>query len=525
MTQEGEGFVSKGRQKIRFEGLLQKNVLGTFSVIRGFADLRDLAAVSVAIPYEGSGMRSGTGYQRALNEQHVEDLKKFLHSGRYRFFPEIVLSLRSKGVNDPVVSYSKRRASESDNAYWISVDVKALRAANFDRIHRIDGNHRLEAAKRLAEEQKRSSVFKDFEKAPFCFIVLDSDDPADDELHEAMLFNLINSKALPILSEHSLCILMRDNGSPGERFNEDPCVYLTRWIRDKVIDWPQGFFEAMGTTPLSRLHSTAGVLLQPGWFGGKTKNEIESEARRIFDRIFEVAIRLRNDHEKFVLSPAFLPIAAEVYTQHSTVARATGGNTGQERLRRAERWLRDFAKWFERIGGEELPLPSDPTILWTIFKKDFDQKARSVFIAMSFRDDHNLEDIGKAIDEAIDKYNEDHPHAQLAPRRIDKQKGASYEIPARVFNEIDQSRLVIADLTDEKPNVYCEIGYAKSKCIPFILTFHKRTATDIPPWDRESSAGNKIHFDLAAYRYISYDNPLNLRDKLKTELDALFDSQ
>jgi hypothetical protein len=37
--------VSKGRQKIRFEGLLQENVLGTFSVIRGFADLRDLAAV------------------------------------------------------------------------------------------------------------------------------------------------------------------------------------------------------------------------------------------------------------------------------------------------------------------------------------------------------------------------------------------------------------------------------------------------------------------------------------------------
>ena len=56
--------MSKGRQKIRFEGLLQKNVLGTFSVIRGFADLRDLAAVSVAIPYEGSGMGSGTGYQQ-----------------------------------------------------------------------------------------------------------------------------------------------------------------------------------------------------------------------------------------------------------------------------------------------------------------------------------------------------------------------------------------------------------------------------------------------------------------------------
>ena len=110
-------------------------------------------------------------------------------------------------------------------------------------------------------------------------------------------------------------------------------------------------------------------------------------------------------------------------------------------------------------------------------------------------------------------------------RRVDKQKGASYEIPARVFNEIDQSGLLIADLTDEKPNVYCEVGYAKSKNIPFILTFHKKNPKDEPAWDRKSRTGNKVHFDLAAYRYIPYDNPMNLRDKLKTELDALFDSE
>ena len=170
-------------------------------------------------------------------------------------------------------------------------------------------------------------------------------------------------------------------------------------------------------------------------------------------------------------------------------------------------------------------MPSDPTILWTIFKKDFDQKARSVFIAMSFRDNQNLEDIGKAIDEAIDKYNEEHPNAKLTPKRVDKQKGASYEIPGRVFSEIDQRRLVIADLTDEKPNVYCEVGYANSKGIPFILTCHKRNPTDEPPWDRKTVTGNKVHFDLAAYRYISYNNPLNLRDKLKQELNALFEGE
>ena len=135
--------MSRGRQKVWFEGLLQENVLGTFRIIRGFADLRDLVAVSVAMPYQGSKTGQGSGYQRQLDERHVEDIKRFLSKGRYRFFPEIVLSLRSKGTSDPIVTYAKRRASAADQAYRVSVNLKALHADGFTRIHRIDGNHRL----------------------------------------------------------------------------------------------------------------------------------------------------------------------------------------------------------------------------------------------------------------------------------------------------------------------------------------------------------------------------------------------
>jgi hypothetical protein len=226
--------MSRGRQKIEFHGLLQKNVLGTFSVIRGFADLRDLATVSVAIPYESGGLGDGKGYQRALDEAHVEGIKRFLQSGRYRFFPEIILSLRSTGKNDPVVSFHKQRVSVKDSAHVVTVNLKSLRDGNLSPIRRIDGNHRLEAARRIAEESTRSATFKNFATAPFCFVILNSDRREDDDLAEAMLFNLINSKALPIVSEHSLSVLMQDEGGFDERFNEDPQVYLTRWIRDRV---------------------------------------------------------------------------------------------------------------------------------------------------------------------------------------------------------------------------------------------------------------------------------------------------
>lgn len=69
----------------------------------------------------------------------------------------------------------------------------------------------------------------------------------------------------------------------------------------------------------------------------------------------------------------------------------------------------------------------------------------------------------------------------------------------------------------------CEVGYAKSRGIPFILTFHEKDPVVGPPWERKDAQGNRVHFDLAAFRYVSYDNPLHLRDQLKTELDALFE--
>lgn len=42
--------MSRGRQHIEFEGGVSESVLGIFRIIRGFANLRYLAAVSV--PYK-----------------------------------------------------------------------------------------------------------------------------------------------------------------------------------------------------------------------------------------------------------------------------------------------------------------------------------------------------------------------------------------------------------------------------------------------------------------------------------------
>lgn len=490
---------------VLFNGLLQENVLGTFTVIRGFADLQDLARVSVSMPYQGQGLESGAGYQRPLVETHVEDLKNFMRDGSNRFFPEIVLSLRSTGTEDKVVSYKQNKSSKLCR---VRVDTKALNQQEDRRIFRIDGNHRLEAASRWVSEEVSGGSNPQNRQAAFCFVVMDSEYTLDNELAEAMLFNLINSKALPLVSEHSLSVLMRDDRASPVRFAEDPEIYLTERLKTQVKGWQQGFYRALGITPLTRLRATAKTLLQDNDISKDDYQKLEVDAEALLEPIYELAVSIKEQHQTFVYSECFLPVAAEVYLRHSVV---TEEDNLEQRKRRADYWLREFARWFDRLGAADLPTQPDPVVLWSIFKRQFDQKAGQVFLAMSFRSDGRLNSVKSAVQEAIDIFNGQHTTEILGPVRIDEQGGESYSIPERIFKEIDDSKLVIADLTDERPNVYLEIGYAKARGIPFILTFHKDTMES-----------NRVHFDLLVNRYIEYSDTLDLRDKLSVELEEFF---
>lgn len=82
-------------QTIEFEGYFAEGGLGIFKIIRGFANLRDLAAVSV--PYElsdGPEADRVVDYQRQLNEKHALDIKKYFEQSDNRIIPEVILSLR-----------------------------------------------------------------------------------------------------------------------------------------------------------------------------------------------------------------------------------------------------------------------------------------------------------------------------------------------------------------------------------------------------------------------------------------------
>lgn len=85
----------------------------------------------------------------------------------------------------------------------------------------------------------------------------------------------------------------------------------------------------------------------------------------------------------------------------------------------------------------------------------------------------------------------------LAARRVDRHNLGGL-LPLEIVQFIDESEILIADLTHERPNCYLEVGYAigVGKHTNLILTARE----DHDPENLGHTVGGpRIHFDLAGY--------------------------
>jgi hypothetical protein len=114
-------------------------------------------------------------------------------------------------------------------------------------------------------------------------------------------------------------------------------------------------------------------------------------------------------------------------------------------------------------------------------------------------------------DSAIDPAIAD---AGFTPRRVDRHNAGDL-LKSEIVEFIERSQIIVADITNERPNCYLEIGYAMGlgKKANLILTAREDHHHGSPNYNQ---SGPKIHFDLEGYDILFWDpNDLDdFREKL-----------
>lgn len=93
--------------------------------------------------------------------------------------------------------------------------------------------------------------------------------------------------------------------------------------------------------------------------------------------------------------------------------------------------------------------------------------------------------------------------AGFTPRRVDRHNAGDL-LKSEIVEFIERSQIIVADVTNERPNCYLEIGYAMGlgKKSNLILTAREDHHHDSPNYN---SSGPKVHFDLEGYDILFWD--------------------
>jgi hypothetical protein len=103
----------------------------------------------------------------------------------------------------------------------------------------------------------------------------------------------------------------------------------------------------------------------------------------------------------------------------------------------------------------------------------------------------------------------------VEPSRVDRHNRGGF-LHGEIIAFIEEAEIIVADLTNERPNCYLEIGYALGvgKFTNLILTARLDHDPNNP---RHTAGGPRVHFDLAGYDILYWD-PRRL-DSFRMELE------
>ena len=514
---------------VTFDGQFESSVLGTFRIIRGFANLQDLAEISVPYEMEEDGKGAEVkGQQRKLNPQHAERIKRYLESGERRFLPEVILSIRTE-LADELDLTSKpigiKTASEENGIgierVWKSKYMRVHRVS-IDRaklsdiqarklIRRVDGNHRLALADTLKDDPSLLTKYL----APFCMVLLGPSGDAADDYSESLIFHTINSTALPLESEHALKLILGQKPAydmtPEKEFAFSPDLHFTRLLNDGLQKLSKPAQMRLGCRPLTSLRGAVRGLLDMDPTIAKDLPALTQYSRALLAALNDIVTRLEPSHPSLCRADFFIELAARVWN-------ATP-NAGDHNVRvnTAVEYLEQLAGWLGKDGLVDLKEGhSLSKQVLDIFAAVRNRMPKRVFLARWYPTTKDGEDYAaaklrlKQVQQALKEIEgEERVHLDLVD--MGTQTGTTFPIHAKMYEAITSADIILIDLTGVRPNVCVEAGYA--------LRNHEKNRLILIFQPNETHKA--VPFDLNTFRYESFKDTAEIPDKIKPHIKAI----
>lgn len=514
--------MAKRNSQIIFEGLFERDVLGIFKIMRGFADLRDLAKVSTPYLMDASPIPGQVvGHQRQIDAEHAQRIKNYLESSDNRFLPEIILSARldfqeeMEGVNSVGVLYDsgngirieRRWKQKGNQVHRITIEEATIPEIIEQRlIRRIDGNHRLSITDELTSDEMVPRKYL----APFCIVLLGSTEDEVDDYAESLIFHTINSTALPLESEHALQLILGQNPINAtisdKEFRTNPVLHFTRLLRDKIQNLPAPARDRLGLRPLTSLSATARTLVMEMPEVLNDLTVLNRCADDIFAGLNDILPRLYAVHSWLCRAEYFLDLSIRVWNNHKDLEH-------NQRVDNTCSELLALGDWLKKNHLTELA----PSEIWSeqllkIYKAIQRQVPKRVFLARWYPSESDGINLKKAelrvdaIKRALQQFN-------LELIDLGKPEGGTYDIYPRMYGSIETSDIILIDLTGIRPNVCIEAGYALRHHETNRLIFlHQSGCEDIG-----------VPFDLRGFFYVEFNDTGEIEDSLRTHLSAILE--
>ncbi|WP_250277555.1 ParB N-terminal domain-containing protein [[Clostridium] colinum] len=447
------------------------------------------------------------GIQRDLIKEHTGEMKEFLNSGNFTFFPEVILCvdlaankadklaidilyetiryrkpLRRKKIGNFNISISNNRKNINycDIVQSIYIDFEE---DNIIKFLKIDGNHRLSA---VSENDK----FKNY-NIPFCLLLFREKDETDKFCRA--LFHNINTKQVPLKTEENLKVIIESEQLFSDEVLENDNSFGKEYLYTrklcKSIDltlFPQvnKFISKNKYTYFIELFN---YLLnnQKDLKDKDLVSIVRENITEINSSIRESLLTNITDNISILAVMTFYKLNNEKEKYEAFISCINKNNIGDIKNLRIKDLINIYNSIYERIPKK--------VFLARWYPQETDK---------AYKDSMNRR---KVIKEVVVE------DLKLESTDLGTLDTATFDIRDRMYKDIRTCDIFIADLTGARHNVMLEVGYALQHVGTSRMIFYFQ----------ETDICKTVPFDINHLAYDKIEDSSDIKDKTKKRIEKI----